>query len=117
MKRSRKVLLIALGIPVICVLLIAGLAALSVATRSEPVYDYDDPEPLWELAERTERYIIQSTDKGSFARNEALKALEDIALLEVPEDEKARLIRERFPEESFWTDDLKEVLKRAVFIR
>ena len=113
MKRSRKVLLIALGIPVICVLLIAGLAALSVATRSEPVYHYDDPELLWELAERTARFIIQSTDKGSFARNEALKALEDIALLEVPEDEKARLIRERFPEESFWTDDLKEVLKRA----
>lgn len=113
MKRSCKILLIALGIPVICVLLIAGLVALAVLTRSAPVYDYDDPEPLWELAERTERYIIQSTDRDSSARNEALQALEDIALLEVPEDEKARRIRERFPEESFWTDDLKEVLKRA----
>jgi len=113
MKKYRKILLIALGIPVIGVLLIAGLVALAVATRSEPVYDYDDPEPLWELTERTERYIIQSTDKGSPARKEAMKALEDIALPEASEDEKARLIRERFPEESFWTDDLKEVLKRA----
>ena len=113
MKKSRKVLLIALGIPVICILLVAGLVALSVLTRSYPVYDYDDPEPLWELAERTERYIIQTTDKGSSARNEALKALEDIALLEVPEDGKARLIRERFPEESFWTEDVRDVLKQA----
>ncbi len=113
MKRSRKVLLIALGIPVICVLLIAGLVALSVLTRSAPVYDYDDPEPLWELAERTERYIIQSTDKESPARKEALKALEDIALLEIPEDEKARRIRERFPEESFWTEDIKALQKQA----
>ena len=113
MKRSRKVLLIALGIPVICVLLIAGLVALAVLTRSEPVFDYDDPEPLWELAERTERYILQSTDKGSSARKEALQTLEDIALLELTEDEKARLIRERFPEESFWTDDLKALLKQA----
>ena len=113
MKKYRKVLLIALGIPVICVLLIAGLVALAVLTRSDPVFDYDDPEPLWELAERTERYIIQSMDKGSSARKEALKALEDIALLEVSEDEKACLIRERFPEESFWTDDLKALLKQA----
>ncbi len=113
MKKSRKVLLIALGIPVIGVLLIAGLVALSVATRSDPVFDYDDPEPLWELAERTERYIIQSTDKGSPARKEALKALEDIALLEIPEDEKARRIRERFPEESFWTEDIKALQKQA----
>ena len=104
MKRSRKILLITLGIPVICVLLIAGLVALFVLTRSAPVFDYDDPEPLWELAERTERYIIQTTDRGSSARKEALQALEDIALLDVSEAEKARLIRERFPEESFWTD-------------
>ena len=75
MKRSRKVLLIALGIPVICVLLIAGLAALAVLTRSDPVYDYDDPESLWELAECTERYIIQTTDRGSSARKEALKRI------------------------------------------
>ena len=58
MKKIRKILLIALGIPVICVLLIAGLVALAVLTRSAPAYDYDDPESLWELAERTERYII-----------------------------------------------------------
>jgi len=113
MKRSRKILLIALGIPVVCVLLIAGLVALAVLTRSDPVFDYDDPEPLWELAERTERYIIQSTDKGSSARKEALQTLEDIALLELTEDEKARLIRERFPEESFWTEDVKALQKQA----
>ena len=113
MKRSRIILLIALGIPVVCVLLIAGLVALSVATRSEPVYDYDDPEPLWKFAERTERYIIQTTDRGSSARKEGLKTLEDIALLEIPEDEKARRIRERFPEESFWTEDVKALQKQA----
>ena len=113
MKKKLKILLIALGIPAVCVLLVAGLVALGVLTRSEPGYDYDDPEPLWELAERTERYIIRSTDRGSSARNEELKALEDIALLEVPEDEKARLIRERFPEELFWTDDLRALLKQA----
>lgn len=113
MKKRRKILLIALGIPVTCVLLIAGLVAFSELTRSDPVFDYDDPESLWELAECTERYIIQSTDKGSPARKEALKALEDIALLEVSEDEKARRIRERFPEESFWSDDLKALQKQA----
>jgi TPR repeat protein len=113
MKRSRKLLLISLGIPVICVLLIAGLVALAVLTRSDPVFDYDDPESLWELAECTERYIVQTTDRGSSARKEALKVLEDIALLEVSEEEKARLIRERFPEESFWTEDLKALQKQA----
>ena len=113
MKKRRKLLLIALGISVTCVLLIAGLVAFSELTRSDPVFDYNDPESLWELAECTERYIIQTTDRGSSARKEALKALEDIALLEVPEDEKARLIRERFPEESFWPDDLKELQKQA----
>lgn len=113
MKKKLKILLIALGIPAVCVLLIAGLVALAVLNRPAPVFDYDDPESLWELAERTERYIIQTTDRGSSARKEALQALEDIALPEVPEDEKARLIRERFPEESFWTDDLKDLQKQA----
>lgn len=113
MKKYRRILLIALGIPVICVLLIAGLVALAMLNRSAPAYDYDDPESLWELAERTERYIILSTDKGSVARKDALKALEDIALLEISEDEKARRIRERFPEESFWTEDIKVLQKQA----
>ena len=112
MTKKRKILLI-VGIPVICLLLFAGLFVCAALSRSEPVFDYDDPEKLWQLAERTERYIIQSTERDSSARKEALKALEDIALLDVPDEEKRRLIRERFPEESFWTDDVKNVLKQA----
>ena len=66
------------------------------------------------LAERTEKYIVQANpDRESPARKEAMKALEDIAALEVSCDEKARLIRERFPEKSFWTDDMKDLLKQA----
>jgi len=112
MTKKRKILLI-LSIPAILILLFAGLFVCAALYRPEPEYDFDDPESLWMLAERTERYIIQSTDRGSSVREEALKALEDIALLEVSDDEKAKLIRERFPEESFWTDDVKDVLKQA----
>ena len=112
MKKKHKILLIVCA-PVIFVLLIVGFFVCAVLFRPDPKYDFDDPESLWQLAERTERYIIRSTDRGSSARNEAMKALEDIALLDVSYDEKARLIRERFPEESYWTDDLKDVLKQA----
>ena len=114
-KTNRKILRIVLAVSVACVLLIAGLL-LSVAARPWPEtpIDYDAPESLWQLAQRTEQYIIRANpDKDSPARKEALKALEDIALLDLSYDEKAKLIRERFPEESFWTDDLKEVLKKA----
>lgn len=112
MTKKRKILLI-LALPVICVLLIIVVFVCAALFRPMPQFGFDDPESLWQLAERTERYIIQSTDRGSSARNEAKKALEDIALLDVSYDEKARLIRERFPEESFWTDDVKDVLKQA----
>ena len=114
-KTNRKILLIIMGISLFCDLLIVGLF-LSVAAPPWPEtpIDYDDPESLYLLAERTEKYIIRANpDKDSPARKEALKALEDIALLDVSYDEKAKLIRERFPEESFWTDDVKEVLKQG----
>ena len=114
-KMNRKILRIVLVVLTACILLGVGLF-LSVTARSWPEtpVDYDDPESLWKLAERTEQYIIRANpDKGSPVRKEALKTLEDIALLNVSYDEKARLIHERFPEESFWTDDVKDVLKRA----
>ena len=115
MKKNRKILRIVLVVSTACILLIAGLF-LSVAARPWPEtpVDYDDPESLWVLAQRTEQYIIRANpDKESAARKEALKTLEDIALLDLSYDEKARLIHERFPEESFWTEDVKEVLKQA----
>ncbi len=115
MKKNRKILRIVLVVSTACVLLIVGLF-LSVTARPWPEtpVDYDDPESLWKLAERTEQYIIRANpDKGSSARKEAMKALEDIALLDLSYDEKARLIHERFPEESFWTDEVRKVLKHA----
>jgi len=112
MTKKRKILLIAAS-PVICVLLVIVFFVCAALFRPEPEFDFDDPESLWQLAERTERYIIRSTDRGLSVREEAMKALEDIALLDVSYDEKTRLIRERFPEESFWTDDVKNVLKQA----
>ena len=114
MSKTRKILYIVLGIPAACILLLAGVVIYAVTGDSSPKVDYDAPESLWLLAERTERYILLANPgKDSPARKEALQALEDIALLEVSEDEKARLIRERFPEESFWTDDMKALLKEA----
>ena len=114
MSKTRKILFIVLSIPAACILLAIGLVIYAVMGGSNPQVDYDDPESLWLLAERTERYImLANPGKDSPARKEALQALEDIALLEVSEDEKARLIRERFPEESFWTDDMKALLKEA----
>ena len=109
MKKKRIILLIALAVAVLL-----GIAAYRDLNDSGTAPDYDDPESLWALAERTEKYIIQANpDKESPARKEAMKALEDIARLDVSYDEKARLIRERFPEESFWNDDMKDMLKRA----
>jgi len=110
-KKKRIILLIALTVLTLLGIIIVVCLALGHAER--PI-DYDDPESLWVLAERTEQYIIRANpDKDSPERKEALKALEDIALLEVSYDEKAKLIHERFPEESFWTDDLRDVLKQA----
>lgn len=110
-QKHRKILLFALA----C---LAGLILVFLLICLNPVavpvtVDYDDPESLFQLAERTEQYILRTTEKGSPARQAALKELEDIALPDVSMDEKARLIRTRFPEESFWTDDMKSLLKAA----
>jgi TPR repeat protein len=111
MKKKKRIILLI----VLSVLTLAGCIIVCIAlNRAKRPIDYDDPESLWVLAERTEQYIIRANpDKDSPARKEALKALEDIAALEVSYDEKARLIHERFPEESFWTDDVRELLKQA----
>ncbi len=110
-KKKRIILLIAVAVVTMLGIIVVVCLALS---RPERPIAYDDPESLWVLAERTEQYIVRANpDKDSPERKETLKALEDIASLEVSYDEKARLIRERFPEESFWTDDVKEVLRHA----
>ena len=111
MKKIRTILLIALGVAILAV---AGFVKYVMREGTMPEPDYDDPESLWEIATRTERYIIRANPgRESSARKEALKALNDIALLDVSDGEKRKLIRERFPEESFWPDELKALLKQA----
>ena len=115
MKKIRKILLIALGAPLFCLLMFATFLLIDMETDVMPLpFDYDDPEPLMFLAERTQQYIWRAyPGKDSAARKEAMQALEDIALLDVSEYEKKRLLRERFPEESFWTNDMRDLLKQA----
>ena len=113
--KKRTILLIALGAPLFCLLLFAGFLMIDMESDVMPLpFDYDDPEPLVFLAERTQQYIWRAyPGRDSDARKEALRALEDIALLDVSDYEKKRLLRERFPEESFWTDDMRELQKQA----
>ena len=113
-KKRKKLLLVLLIVPTICVTILAGIVVFDRLSRPAQVFDYDDPENLWRLAERTERYLLRAhSDEAPSARREALRALEEIALLDVPDAEKIRLIRERFPEESFWDDDTKSLLHAA----
>ena len=113
-KKRKKLLLVLLTVPTICVTILAGIVVFDRLSRPVQVFDYDDPENLWRLAERTERYLIQANrDEDPSARREALRALEDIALLDVSDGEKILLIRERFPEESFWDDTTKSLLRAA----
>lgn len=113
-KKIRVILLIVLGVPLFCLHMFAIFLVIDMETDVMPLpFDYDDPEPLLFLGQRTQQYIQRAYPKDSAERKEALQTLEDIALLDVSDAEKARLIRERFPEESFWTDDLKDVLKQA----
>ncbi len=115
MKKYLKIPLFVLGLFIVLVLLVATgiLIELEIEALPQP-FDYDDPESLVSLAERTERYIIRANPgKDSPERIAAIKALEDIALLDVSDDEKSRLIHARFPEESFWTEDMKYLLKTA----
>lgn len=113
-KKTRVILLIVLGVPLFCLHMFAIFLVIDMETDVMPLpFDYDDPEPLLFLGQRTQQYIRRAYPKDSAERKEALQTLEDIALLDVSDAEKARLIRERFPEESFWTDDMKELLKQA----
>ena len=114
-KKCLKILLFALAVPVLIVLLVATGILIDLETSALPLpVDYDDPEPLIDLADRTGRYIFRANpDKDSPVRQAALKEIHDIAMLDVSDEKKARLIRERFPEESFWDDDMKELLRAA----
>ena len=110
-KKIRVILLIVLGVPLFCLHMFAIFLVIDMETDVMPLpFDYDDPEPLLFLGQRTQQYIRRAYPKDSAERKEALQTLEDIALLDVSDAEKAR---ERFPEESFWTDDMKELLKQA----
>ena len=113
-RRNLKILLFVVGVPLFCLLMFATFLVIDMETDVMPLpFDYDDPEPLIFLGQRTQQYIWRTYPKDSDERKEELQALEDIALLDVSEYEKKRLLRERFPEKSFWTDDLKDVLKQA----
>ena len=114
-RRNLKILLVVLGAPLFCLLMLATFLVIDIESDVMPLpFDYDDPEPLMFLGERTQQYIWRAyPDNDSDARKEALQALEDIALLDVSDLEKKRRIRERFPEESFWTDDIKALQKQA----
>ena len=108
-RKSRNLLIVTVCL---AVLILAFWAVLQSNFGSAP--DYDDPESLFDLAERTEQYILRANpDRESTERAAALKEFEDIALLDVSDAEKARILRERFPEESFWTDDMRGLLKTA----
>ena len=114
MKKRKKLLLVLLIVPTICVTILAGIVVFDRLSRPAQVFDYDDPENLWRLAERTERYLLRAnSDEDPSEQRAALASLEDIALLDVSDAEKIRLIRERFPEESFWDDDTKSLLRAA----
>ena len=68
-KKKRIILLIALT--VVTLLGITIVVCLALSRPGRPI-DYDDPESLWVLAERTEQYIIRANpDKDSPARKEA----------------------------------------------
>ena len=110
MKKTSRIILSVLAV---FLLLVAAFAvALAFALHIE--VDYDDPECLADVAEQAERYLVMThPDKDSPELLAALKELDDIALLDVPDEEKTRLIRTRFPEESFWPDELKALLRSA----
>ena len=113
-RRKLKILLFAIGVPLFCIQMFATFLVIDMETDVMPLpFDYDDPEPLLFLGQRTQQYIWRAYPKDSAERKEALQALEDIALLDVSDLEKKRLLRERFPEESFWTDDIKALQKQA----
>ena len=88
MKRiNLKILLIVLGAPLFCLLMFATFLVIDMEIDVMPLpFDYDDPEPLIFLGQRTQQYIWRAyPDKDSAERKEALQALEDLALLDVPD--------------------------------
>ncbi len=76
--------------------------------------NYDAQEPLLDVATRAIASVCWShPDKDSPELQAALKELYDIVRLDVPDSEKRKLIRARFPEDAFWPDDLKALLRDA----
>lgn len=110
MKKTRKIILVILF--AVLTLCAACIVALAWSLRIDP--DYDSPESLDDLAFRTVFYLMMAhPDHDSPEYLAAMRELDDIALLDVSDAEKCDLIRTRFPEESFWPDDLKALLRDA----
>ena len=110
MKKIRKIILIILF--AVLTLCAAGIVALAWSLRIDA--DYDSPEALDDLAIRTVFYLMMAhPDQDSPEYLAAMRDLDEIALLDVSDEEKCDLIRARFPEESFWPDDLKALLRDA----
>ena len=110
MKKKSRIIL-----SIFAVILFLGAAfAVAVASALNIEVDYDDPESLAVVAEQAQCYLVMThPDTDSPELQAALKELDDIALLDVPDGEKIGLIRARFPEESFWPDELKALLRSA----
>ena len=110
MKKKSRIILSILAI----ILLLVVVFVVAIVSALHIEVDYDDPESLADVAEQAACYLIMThPDKDSPELQAALKALDDIALLDVPDGEKIGLIRARFPEESFWPDELKTLLRSA----
>ena len=110
MKKTRKIILIILF--AVLTLCAAGIVALAWSLRIEAYYD--SPEALDDLAIRTIFYLMMAyPDRDSPEYLAAMRELDEIALLDVSDAEKCGLIRARFPEESFWPDELKALLRDA----
>ena len=110
MKKKSKIILFIFAI----ILLLVVTLVVAVASALQIEVDYDDPESLADVAEQAECYLIMThPDTDSPELQAALKELDDIALLDVSDEEKIGLIRARFPEESFWPDELKALLRSA----
>ena len=110
MKKKRKIILVIL----FAVLTLCAACVIAFAWSLRLVADYDSPEPLDELAMRTVFYLMMAhPDQDSPEFQSVMRELDEIALLDVSDAEKCDLIRARFPEESFWPDDLKALLRDA----
>lgn len=110
MKKKRKIILLIIS----AVLLVCAAYAVAIAAMLHLEADYDDPESLFNVAEKAEYYLVLThPDKDSPELQAALKELNDIAFLDASDEKKIKLIRARFPEESFWPDELKALLRSA----